>query len=198
MNQILKFSCKPKLSCQIFSVNLIVSLFFLVLISAIAGAAQEPDDKEVIKIDTLLINIPVIASDRNGRNVANLKKQNFTILQDGKQQEIEFFADEDAPMNVAILIDSSYSTSKILDDIKIAASNFVKIFRAEDRALIASFDYKLRILSDMTSDQNQLIKAVNKISIAKKSGSAMQEAMFQSHHTAICQCEGEKSSYCFD
>ncbi|MEO8074422.1 MAG: VWA domain-containing protein [Acidobacteriota bacterium] len=169
-------------------------LWFLIsLIFVNIAGAQDADDKETLKIDTLLVNIPVIVNDKDGRNVAGLKKENFTVFQDGKKQEIEFFADEDAPMNVAILVDSSYSTNKILGDIKETAQEFIKIFRAEDKGMIASFDYKLKILSEFSSDQNKLTKAINKISIAKKSGSAMQDAMFQVITQQFADIKGRKA-----
>ena len=170
-----------------------VLCFLISLVFVNIAGAQDADDRETLKIDTLLVNIPVIASDKDGRNVAGLKKENFTVFQDGKKQEIEFFADEDAPMNVAILVDSSYSTNKILVDIKDSARDFIKIFRAEDKGLIASFDYKLKILSDFSSDQNKLTKAINKIGIAKKSGSAMQDAMFEIIKKQFANVKGRKA-----
>ena len=171
-----------------------VLLFLILLIFINIGRAQQDaEDKEIVKIDTLLVNVPVIASDKDGRNISGLKKENFSVFQDGKKQEIEFFADEDAPMNVVILVDSSYSTSKILKDIKESARNFIKIFRTEDKGMIASFDYKLKVLSEFTSDQNNLTKAINKISIAKKSGSAMQDAMFQIIMRHFVQVKGRKA-----
>ncbi len=153
---------------------LLISLIFVNIV-----AAQNTEEKETIKIDTVLITIPVIASDKGGRNVSGLEKENFSVFQDGKEQEIEFFADEAAPMNVVILVDSSYSTDKILVDIKTAARDFIKIFRVEDNGMIASFDRKLKLFSEFTSNQNKLTKAINKIGIAKNPGSAMQDAMFQ-------------------
>lgn len=167
--------------------------FLCVLIFANFAAAQNTDDKETLKIDTVLINVPVIVGDKDGRNVSGLKREDFAIFQDGKKQPIEFFADEDAPMNVAILIDSSYSTSKILDDIKASAIDFIKIFRADDKGLIAGFDYKLKILSDFTSNRQQLTKAINKVSIAKKSGSAMQDAMYQLITQQFANVKGRKA-----
>ncbi len=169
-------------------------LWFLILFTfANVGRAQDADDKETLKIDTLLVNVPVIVSDSGGRNVSGLKKENFSIFQDGKKQEIEFFADEDAPMNVVILVDSSYSTGKIINEIKASAIDFIKIFRAEDRGMIAGFDSELKIQSEFSSDQNKLTKAINKISIAKKSGSVMQDAMFRIIKQNFAAVKGRKA-----
>ena len=140
--------------------------------------AQDKDDQP-IKVNTVLVNIPVIASDRLGRYVAGLKKENFSIIQDGKKQEIEFFADEKAPMNVAILIDTSGSTRPFLDNIKSAAKDFVKIFRPEDQGMIVTFAGGMTVLQEFTSDQKKLSKAINQADLYGSPGSNMQDAMYE-------------------
>src|SRR5471030_3002010 len=103
----------------------IAVLLILFFIFAVAARSQANNDDQPIKVSTLLVNIPVIASDRDGRYVSGLKKENFSIIQDGVTQNIDFFADDSAPMNVAILIDTSFSTARVLSDIKSAARDFL-------------------------------------------------------------------------
>lgn len=142
--------------------SIILLLFYLFIISA--AFSQEPETgEETINIDTLLLSVPVIVGDRDGRYISGLKKENFYIVENGIKRPVDFFADDSAPMHVAILVDTSSSTKKILDDIKDAARDFVRILRPEDRALIASFDSKTIIWSNFTSDQEKLIKAIDKM-----------------------------------
>ncbi len=94
-----------------------ILLFFYLATSLSGIKAQDSKDDEAIKVDTLLVNIPVIAGDKDGRYVAGLKKENFFIIEDGTKRNVDFFADEEAALNVAILIDVSYSTRDILSDI---------------------------------------------------------------------------------
>lgn len=49
------------------------------------------NDDAPLKIDTLLLTMPVTVSDGGGRNVAGLKKENFSIFQDGEEQDIAYF-----------------------------------------------------------------------------------------------------------
>ena len=58
-------------------------------------------DGEVIKVDTEIVNIPVKISDRQGRFVAGLTKENFKVFEDGVEQEIEYFSNEQQPFTVA-------------------------------------------------------------------------------------------------
>ncbi len=159
---------------------------------AFNAPGQDKDDQP-IKVDTVLVNIPVIASDRQGRYVAGLKKENFSIIQDGEKQEIEFFADEKAPMNVVILIDVSGSTRPFLDNIKSSARDFVKIFRPEDQGMIVTFDGGMNVLQEFTSDQKKLSKAINEANLYGTPGSNMQDAMYDIVTRSFTGVQGRKA-----
>jgi Ca-activated chloride channel family protein len=132
---------------------LILLLCSFLFITVIKAQNTDDDDNTPIKVDTLLLTMPLTVSDKDGRNVAGLKKENFSIFENGLEQDIEYFFNEEAPMNVAILIDTSASTKDVLDRIQKAARDFVKIFRPEDKGIIVSFDYRTRFLSELTADK---------------------------------------------
>lgn len=145
-------------------------------------AAQEETviiDDTPIEVETLLFTIPVTVTDKTGRSITGLKKENFSIYQDGEEEDIELFLNNEAPMNVAILLDTSYSTRKVLDNIQDAAKDFIKILRPEDRALIVGFDNRTVFLSGLTSDRKILSKAVNRTNVSKANGSDMHGAVME-------------------
>src|SRR5688572_75070 len=115
-----------------FSIILVL-LFFSTFNSAQDNPGEETETEEIVKIETRLVSVPVMISDRNGRFVSGLKQQDFSIFQDGVPQEIAFFADGSEPINVALLLDTSYSTSEVIDKIKNSALDFVKLLKKEDR-----------------------------------------------------------------
>src|SRR5262245_50298689 len=116
----------------------------------------EPETLDVIKIDANLVNVPVIVSDRQGRYVPNLTVTSFKLFDNNHQQTIVHFEADEEPLNVALLLDTSHSTEKSIDDIKKAAKNFIKELRPQDRALIISFDYDIHHLSELTNDRKHL------------------------------------------
>jgi len=65
------------------------------------------DDDEIIKIDTELVNVNVRVVDRNNRPIANLRQNDFKIMEDGVSQKIDFFSQSEAPANYALEDDSS-------------------------------------------------------------------------------------------
>jgi len=170
---------------------LLLFLSLVLLINAVK--AQDTNDDAPIKIDTLLLTMPLAVKDKNGRNVPGLKKENFSIFQDGEKQDIEYFFNEESPMNVAILIDTSGSTKEVLDKIQKAARDFIKVLRPEDKAIIVSFDYRTLFLSELISDKKKLSKAINQVQIADRAGSDMNKAVSQLVNNHFDSFKGRKA-----
>lgn len=171
----------------------IITLILLCFIVFSNARAQDVEDDTPIKVDTLLFTIPLTVSDSKGRNVPGLTEKNFTIYQDGDEQEIELFLNEEAPMNVAILLDTSYSTKKVLDNIQDAARDFVKILRPEDKAVIVSFDHRTRVLSNLTSDRKLLSRAIEQTQISEINGSDMYDAIMRVLQNYFAPLKGRKA-----
>jgi len=155
--------------------------------------AQDEQDNTPVKIDTLLLTIPLTVSDKKGKYVAGLKKENFTIFEDGLSQDIELFLNEEAPMNVAILLDTSYSTKDVLDNIQKAARDFVKILRPGDRAVIVGFDNRTVFLSKLESDRKVLSNAIERVSVSNVNGSDMYEAITEVARNYFADLKGRKA-----
>ena len=121
---------------------------------------EEVDPDDVIRIDTTLVNSPVLVIGRDGKFVPNLKREDFQIFEDGIQQDVAFFAPVEKPFTVALLIDTSRSTLLDLQDIQDAAISFVDKMRTNDRALIVSFSGQIKVLAEPTSDRETLKRAI--------------------------------------
>jgi len=171
----------------------VISLLVCFIILSNAVKAQDTNDDAPIRVDTLIVTIPLTVADGKGRNVPGLKKENFSILQNGEDQEIELFLNEEAPMNVAILLDTSFSTKAVLDEIQKAARDFIKILRPEDKALIVSFDNRTLFLSGLTSDRKALSKAINQARISPENGSDMPDAILSVINNHFASLKGRKA-----
>ena len=122
---------------------------------------QEPKVVDVVKTDTDLVTVPVIATDKGGLYVPDLAREEFTIAEDGVKQEIAFFAQTSAPFHVILMLDTSASTQEKLGLIQRAAYAFVQQLQSADRVKIISFDNELHDLNDFTGDRNVLKNAIN-------------------------------------
>ena len=172
-------------------------LFLLVLASIIltnAAFAQEViEDDAPIKVDTLLLTVPLTVTDNRGRHIAGLQKENFSIVENGIERDIEYFFNEEAPMNVAIVIDTSASTEDALDKIQKAARDFIKILRPEDRGIIVAFDSRTKFLTDLTADKKKLSKVIEQTDIAGETGSDMNEAVLRVVNNYFNSFKGRKA-----
>ena len=123
-----------------------------------------PQDQEVetLKIDTNLVTVPVIASSRTGSYIADLKKEEFKLLEDGTPQEISFLATVNAPFDVVLMLDTSDSTQEKLTQIQRAAIAFLEQLQPNDKVKIISFDGELHDWTDFTSNKEILRNAILK------------------------------------
>jgi Ca-activated chloride channel family protein len=124
--------------------------------------SEPPQDVDVIRVSTTLVTVPVSVMDRNGRFIPDLKQDQFRLFEDGVEQQIAFFENAEQPFTVALLLDVSDSTAAKLTQIKDAAAAFVNELRADDRVLIMTFDKRITILCEATSDRRLLESAISR------------------------------------
>ena len=122
---------------------------------------EEPQDIETLKIDTDLVTVPLIATDTGGLYITDLRKEEFTITEDGVTQEIAFFGKIAAPFHVVLMLDTSSSTQDKLKQIQQAAFAFVQQLQPADRVKVISFDDRVKDLNEFTSDREVLRAAIN-------------------------------------
>lgn len=127
-------------------------------------ASEEVGEDEVVKVNTTLVTIPVSVMDRDGKFIPYLRQDDFRLYEDGAEQEIAYFGATDKPFTVALVIDTSRSTSFKLEDMQAAAIAFVDQLRDDDRVMVLSFDDRLEILSEPTNDRARLRQAIRETS----------------------------------
>jgi VWFA-related protein len=118
-------------------------------------------------------------SDKKGRFVTDLNKDDFEIIESKKPQSIiEFTAETDLPLRIAILIDTSNSIRERFKFQQEAATDFINsvIRPGEDKGLVVSFDTSAELVSDLTDDPLQLAKAVR--GLRPGGGTALYDAIF--------------------
>jgi VWFA-related protein len=99
-------------------------------------------------------------TDKKDNLITGLTKEDFTVLEDGKEQQILEFYPEDRPITLAILLDSSGSMRDQMREVHKAASAFVETLRPEDKALVIDFDDKVFLIQDLTSSHEDLSEAI--------------------------------------
>jgi VWFA-related protein len=168
-------------------------LFSMLLTLPLQLRSQAPQpDKQVQKGNKTLVSVPVTVSDREGRYIPGLKKEDFSLFEDGVKQTVAFFATEDEPLNVALVLDTSGSTKDVLDKIKGAAGDFLALLNPNDQCQIATFDSQVRVLNSFTSDKQTLLSSLDKARSATDDGTVMFRAVEQVARQSFANIRGRK------
>lgn len=163
------------------------------LMSVSSGFAQTPEPIDTIKIDTNLISVPVIVSDRNNHYVPNLQVELFKLFDNQVEQKISFFDTGEEPLNVVLMLDTSLSTSGVLKDIKNAAKAFIKELRPQDRAMIVTFDWQEQKLSTLTSNHKELESGIKQAKVGKEAGTVLHDSLMDISSRVLQPIRGRKA-----
>jgi VWFA-related protein len=140
---------------------------------------QDPPSPPTIKVSTVVVNVYAVVEDKKGHLLSNLGKEDFTVLEDGQLQRLDYFSREtDAPLTLGIVIDTSHSQQTVLAIEKQEAKNLLKqVLGPKDSAFIIKFDLQVELLQHLTGDQDLLARAIDGTSIHEISDVALQAAM---------------------
>jgi VWFA-related protein len=134
--------------------SLLAALLLVAALPAQQSSTQQANDQTpTFKSDVNLVNVLCTVRNRNGGLIGSLEQRDFTVFEDGKQQEIKNFSREtDVPITIGLLVDVSESQERLLDIEKRAASQFFnKVLRPKDEAFLISFGAEADLLQDSTN-----------------------------------------------
>lgn len=164
-------------------------------VAAPDAGPEEVAEGDVVRVETTLVSIPVSVMDRDGKFIPNLRKEDFRIWEDGTEQQVAYFASTEKPFTVALVIDTSGSTKYRLDEIQDAAIAFVEQLRPDDRVMIVSFNDKIKVLAQPTSDRNMLRDAIRRTEAG--SGTRLYDAVDMIINEYFNRIEGRKAMVLF-
>ena len=156
---------------------------------------EEVDQNDVIRVNTTLVTIPVSVMDREGHYAPDLRKEDFRLWEDGVEQQIAFFATVDKPFSLVLMLDTSSSTRFQLNEIQEAAIAFVNQLQPADRVMVVTFDDKIRVLTDFTSDRYRLRDAIQQTRTGN--GTKLYEAVDMVINQKLANVDGKKAVVLF-
>jgi VWFA-related protein len=140
---------------------------------------QEPAPKEKgftigVNVDLVLMYTSVF--DKNGHFVPGLKKDNFKLFEDGVQQSVSSFSQEDAPVSMGILLDLSGSMRGKIDQVNKSALAFIRASNPQDQVFLIGFNEEVELLQDYTSDVDEVSDALENVVVT--GGTALYDAIY--------------------
>lgn len=150
--------------------KIIGTLGLLLLAASITGAQENkdlPPQGGTLKVTTEVVSVYAVVREKNGRLIPDLNKDDFTVEEDQHPQQVKYFSREaNTPLTLGILVDTSPSQGRVLEEEKSEAEAFLRdVMRPKDLTFVLHFDVDVELLQDFTSDLHMLDKAIDESEI---------------------------------
>ncbi len=129
-----------------------LTVLLFVLTFSLNHLAQSEDEVLTVESNTVLLNATIL--DNSGKSVAGLKREQFSVLENGIPQQISYFSAAETPFAAVILIDTSGSMESRISIARAAAIIFLTGLRENDSAAIYRFSSKVELIQDFSPSQD--------------------------------------------
>jgi VWFA-related protein len=123
-----------------------------------------------------LVSLNVIVTDTHDKFVSGLTQKDFSVFEDGIQQDVSFFAAANVPLDLAILLDMSSSMSDKMTAVQEAAIGFASHLHEGDRVAVIGIRDSARTLHDLDGDVQGACEAIRRTSAG--GGTALYNALY--------------------
>jgi Ca-activated chloride channel family protein len=121
-------------------------------------AGQQPPPS--FKSGTQLVSLFVTVADAQKRLVPDLTKDDFEVFDNEKPQALVFFQNENQPITVVVMLDTSGSMTGTISLLRAAAEQFLIRLLPDDKGRVGAFNDKIQFSSRFTSDRDELVADV--------------------------------------
>jgi VWFA-related protein len=137
---------------------------------------QEPqkDFRIGVNVDMVVVHASVL--DKNGQFVSGLKQESFKMFEDGVGQNMLSFSQEDVPISLGIVLDTSGSMRSKFDNVIKAALAFIRASNPSDEVFLVGFNDEVELLEDFTSDIDTISDTLNNTVVT--GGTALWDAIY--------------------
>ncbi|HEX5227496.1 MAG TPA: VWA domain-containing protein [Bryobacteraceae bacterium] len=123
-------------------------------------ASQAAKDTTPFRADSTLVLVPVSVTDPTNRYVLGLDKDDLRLFEDGVEQKVTHFSNEDAPLSIGLLVDTSGSMGAKLETSRRAVEEFLKTLNAADEAFLVEFSDKADLSVPLTNNSATIRNAM--------------------------------------
>ena len=129
--------------------------------AALRVGAQEIDPNDVIKVNTDLVVLDAqVVDKKSGKMFGGLQKQDFEIYEENVKQQIAYFSQDQLPLSVLLLLDTSRSLRPIIEQVGVGATNALRHLKPEDEVAVMAFAEYSKVLQPFTKDRSLIAAKV--------------------------------------
>jgi VWFA-related protein len=131
-----------------------------------------------LKVDTTLVQVPVLVTTKDGQFIPGLKEGNFRIQEDGVPQRITKFEVSQAPITAVLVVEFAARNYSFMYDALNASYAFAQSLKPEDWVAVVAFDMRPYIVTDFTQDKQKIFGALNSLRIPGFSETNVFDALY--------------------
>jgi VWFA-related protein len=160
------------------------ALLFAALIAATAAAGAQSQEGFRFKSGVDLVNVTATVTDEDGRFVSGLRREDFTVYEDGKLQDVSHFSNDRVPVSLGIVLDTSGSMSpdKMAAALTAIDRMIFDLLDQQDELFLVQFATRATLKQDWTTDRGLISRAVR--DVAPSGGTAIYDAVSTAIPTA--------------
>jgi VWFA-related protein len=160
------------------------ALIFAAVIAATALAGAQSQEGFRFKSGVDLVNVTTTVTDEDGRFVSGLRREDFTVYEDGKLQDVSHFSNDRVPVSLGIVLDTSGSMSpEKMSAARSAIDRLIyDLLDKDDELFLVQFATRASLRQDWTTDRGLISRAVRNASAT--GGTAIYDAVATAIPTA--------------
>ncbi len=141
--------------------------FYLACLAALGAAVlrlparAQQQDQGSIRVDVNLVMVDATVKTKAGEIMANLKKEDFQVREDGVVQKLDVFSRDELPLNVALVLDLSDSIGPFLGPLRDAANTALATLKADDEVALFTFSTEAELRVPFTKDKSRIADQIN-------------------------------------
>ena len=143
-----------------WSPAVLVGFILFAAVFASAAPAQEQNGG-VIRVGVNLVLLDATVKTKSGQIMADLKKEDFEVREDGVAQKLDVFSRDALPINVALVLDLSDSIGPFLGPLRDAANTALAALKPDDEVALFTFSTEAQLRVPFTTDKKQIADQIN-------------------------------------
>lgn len=159
------------------------------------GRASTPGATLGAGVQVKPLSIPLSVFDETGNVVTGLKASEFKVFINDQEQQIDSVTVAEEPLNIVLLFDTSASTEYRLEEMQQRGLDLVNKLAPYDRVMVASFNERLDVLSDLTANRAATTKAISKLKFGD--GTSIYDTMDELFRKQLATIPGRKAVIIF-
>jgi len=122
-------------------------------------AQEQPQG--VIRVGVNLVLVDATVKNKAGQIMADLKKEDFELREDGVAQKLDVFSRDELPLEVALVLDLSDSIEPFLGPLRDAANTALAALKADDEVALFTFSTQAQLRVPFTKDKSKIAEEIN-------------------------------------